>query len=147
MHRDVIGGRTGGGGEVAPPLFRLRGHGPSIFLTVLFQNKRHPNRHAVKCLTWWKIVHQIASFKTTFSKELPLLKGATSPLRHPPVSHKHDGWWLAIFYYQNLAPPSPTLKIVLLPMRNVMLQLWPWKWCCKPGGGYSHIWQNGDVPP
>ena len=32
-----IGGGTGGpGGPVAPPLFRLGGHGPSTFLTLLF---------------------------------------------------------------------------------------------------------------
>ena len=34
----------------------------------------------VKCLTWWKIVHQIASFKPTFSK-LQQLRGI-SCLRH-----------------------------------------------------------------
>ena len=68
---------------------------------VLKLKKKRPNRHAVKCLTWWKIVHQIASFKTTFSKKLQLLRGAHPPQTPPPASHKRDRF----FYFQKFGPP------------------------------------------
>ena len=50
-------------------------------------------------------MHQIASFKTTFSKKLLLLRGHI-PLRHPPASRKRDGRRLcAIFYFKKNGPP------------------------------------------
>ena len=38
--------------------------------------------YSFKCLTRWKIVHQITSFMTTFEKELQLQRGAHSPFTH-----------------------------------------------------------------
>ena len=107
--------RNGGGGASGPSTFQTGGHGPSTFLTILFSSKRHPSRHAVRCLTWWKIVHQIASLKTTFSKKAPTSEGAT------PASRKRDARTganapvlITIFLLQNFAPPP--LKIVPPPM-------------------------------
>ena len=38
-----------------------------------------------------KTVHQIASFKPTFSKKAPTSEGGTSPHRHLPAARKRDG--------------------------------------------------------
>ena len=64
-------------------------------------------------------VHQIASFKPTFSKRLRLSRGHI-PLRHPPASRKRDGrHWRAIFYFQKSG--HFTLKIVPPPMVPIMI--------------------------
>ena len=85
-----IGGGTGAprgaGGQVAPPLFRLGRHGPPLFWPSCSQVEKHLNKHAVKCLTWWKTVHQIASFEPTFSKKLQLLRGPHPPQTPPCVA-------------------------------------------------------------
>ena len=81
-------------------------------------------------------MHQIASFKTTFSKKLQLLMGYILP-QTPLASRKHAGqrhhasfdrlWW-AIFDFQNLPPP-----------------LWKLFCCSWTGEGYfhqtPHIWE------
>ena len=63
------------------------------------------NTHAIECLTWWKIVHQIASFKPYIFKKPQLLRGHIPP-QTPPASRKHNGrHWRAIFYFKtNLHP-------------------------------------------
>ena len=81
-------------------------------------------------------MYQIASFKSTFSKKLQLLRGdvlrgKTSPLRHPPALRKRDSqhyhasldWrWHAIW---DLQIWPPTLKIIPPSMQaGLEKQLW-----------------------
>ena len=56
---NTIGGGTGGRGQKAPPLFWLS----------CSKVRKWANTHAIECLTWWKIVHQIASFKPYIFKK------------------------------------------------------------------------------
>ena len=111
----IDGGGTGGGGAggpVAPPLFRLGGMAPPLFCPSCCKVKKNrPNRHAVKCLTW-KIVHQIASFKLTFSKKLQLLRGHIPPHTPPcvaqarrPALTRH-----VLLESKNFGPPPPLWK-------------------------------------
>ena len=103
----LVGGRTEGGGQW--PLHFSDGGGgmaPHFFdnPVLKFFKKRYPSRHAVKCLTWWKIVHQIAPFKTTFSKKAPTSEWGTSPsdttLRRASATVFDHHFWL-----QKFAPP------------------------------------------
>ena len=78
---------------------------PPLFWSSCSKVKNDTNKHADKCLTWWKIVHQIASFKPIL-KKLQLLRRAHPPVRHPPALRKRDGRRCrAIFTSKNLPPP------------------------------------------
>ena len=102
-------------GASGPSTFQMGGHGPFPFLTVLFFSKIHPSRHAVKCLTWWKIEHQITSHKTTFSKMLQLLSGAYPPSDTPLRSGAIALVLIcanAPFLTSKIWPPPHSLKIV-----------------------------------
>ena len=104
----IIGGGTGGlGGPVAPPLFW-----PSCSKV----KKKYLNKHVVNCLTWWKIVHQIASFEPTFSKKLQLLRWAHPPSNTPLLRASATAGANAPFLTSKNLPPPPTLKIVPPPM-------------------------------
>ena len=82
---NYIGGGMGGGS--GPSTFQTGGHGPSTFLTVLFYSKRHPGIYA------WKRMHQIASFKTTFSKKLQQTPPCITQVRRLALSHQ---FWSAL---------------------------------------------------
>ena len=86
------------------------------------QVKNADIRHAVKCLTWWKIVHQIASFKHTFSKKLQLLRGHIPPQTPPCISQALRPLLMRHFLLSKFWPP--TLKIVPPPMRR---NTWPFQ--------------------
>ena len=112
--------QTGGG--MAPPLFW-----PSCSKV-----KKRPNRHTVKCLTWWKIVHQIASFKP-----IHFQKRSTSPLRHPPASRKRDGRRRrAIFYFKT---PPLTLEIDPPPMRQSKQEIYKLEFVLKERNNKKNI--------
>ena len=67
-----------------------------------------------------KIVHQIASFKTTFPKKLLLLRGHIPPSDTPCVAQARRPARTHHFWLQKFCPP-PTLKIVPPPMKSIML--------------------------
>ena len=97
---------------MAPPLFW-----PSCSKV----KKNTANRHAVKCLTWRKIVHQIASFKPTFSKKFQLLRG-THPPRHPlRRASATTGADAPFFYFKKYAPHFKNLSAAYDGQWSVLL--------------------------
>ena len=105
--------------------FQTGGHGPSIFLTVLFlSKKKKKKKNASINMLMRKIVHQIASFKPTFSKKLQLLRG---PHRHPPA--RASAALTRHFYFQKSPPP---LKIFPPPMTGVEAHLQLPTWTTLP---------------
>ena len=98
---------------MAPPHFRGGGHGFSTFLTVLFQSKRHPSRHAVKSLTWWKLCTKWLHLRLHFQKNFNFwFWGGHIPLKTPLCLASATAGaiapvlisWRNIFDFQNLAP-------------------------------------------
>ena len=87
------------GRGIASPHFRLEGHGPSRFFTILLIVKDTPVK-----ITMFNSIKNSA-----FSNKLQLLMGTHLP-QTSPASRKHDGWHERTIFDFNKLPPI--LKIV-----------------------------------
>ena len=101
---NIGSGMGGGAGQpVAPPLFRLGGMAPPLFdcpvLPACSTVKDTLVDMLLKCLTWWKIVHQIASFidlRLHFQKSSNFWGGHIPPQTPPCITQArrpHVPFW------------------------------------------------------